>query len=1063
MSASLILSTPVASTVEALGWTLLHFVWQGAVVALALSVFLFLARKASPQVRYLAGCGAICLMCIAAISTFVWYFGAARVGTAASPAVAPADSATLSAVSSSGVLPPARTTTADLRTNARETTEAPTVAHSARVEEPPTASQVPVVSVEFLKSLPEAAARWRQRLEPWLPGVVALWALGVAFLSLRLLVGWRAVRRLRATAQEIPEELWNSRFSRLKGRLGVSYPVRLACSASAGVPMVIGWLKPAVILPAGLITGLSGEQLEAILAHELIHIRRHDYLVNLLQNVVETIFFYHPAVAWVSGRIRVEREHCCDDAALVACGGVLDYARALAALAELRRRPALGVAATGGSLVERIRRLGNTAEMSARRGISPVFPTLALLFAAICALAAIAHAAMAQHTGDLTKPSASAKGGAIKDLPSKEQAGDAVTIRGRVLRPDGEPAAGAQILALRTFWSSRVSWRPVATALAGANGEFEIRVPPRWYDGLGSTFAWLAARADGFGVEWARGPSFVAGKEPSSPVVLRLVPESPIHGRVVDLEGRPVSGVRVRVVAQAVPREGQDLGPWLDALKKGLTSADRQLGGRLPGYEEEATPPILSDQDGRFVVRGIGRERMMRLQVSGETIASEQFEVVTRSMKPLAPPPGSNGHTEVFGEDFTYQAAPTKPIGGTVRDAVTGKPLAGVHLELRRHNFVVTQTDAEGTFRLVGMPKQTDANEKEGIPNRLVAVPNVDQPYFDNWVDIPQTAGLEPVRLDIKLRRGLWITGRVTDKVTGKPLSATVHYFPYASNQFVNKDEWRNFERVNDEPHRVTRPDGTYGIVGLPGRAIVGVRAGGGMYLKGVGASEIPGMDKNGRFPTTLGSANAGFEHALKEINPPPGAESVACDLALDPGGKVRITFVDGAGKPVEDTFLLHLEPGVAVAAARPDSTFEIAGLAPKESRTYQITQWQRKIAKLFSFDYDDKASHPLTITLEPCATVRGRLLDEEGRPVKNVQVFASAEQNGSERFTLYPFGPITDADGRFVIENLAAGCDSYKISAMHPQLDPPTVAEKVAFAPGRTIDLGDIKLRWPR
>ena len=215
--------------------------------------------------------------------------------------------------------------------------------------------------------------------------------------------------------------------------------------------MVIGWLKPAVILPAGLITGLSGEQLEAILAHELIHIRRHDYLVNLLQNVVETIFFYHPAVAWVSGRIRVEREHRCDDAALVACGGVLDYARALAALAELRRRPALGVAATDGSLVERIRRLGNAAEMSARRGISPVFPTLALLFAAICALAAIAHAAMAQHPGDLTTPSASAKGGAIKDLPSKEQAGDAVTIRGRVLRPDGEPAVGAQILRCGRF------------------------------------------------------------------------------------------------------------------------------------------------------------------------------------------------------------------------------------------------------------------------------------------------------------------------------------------------------------------------------------------------------------------------------------------------------------------------------------------------------------------------------------------------------------------------------------------------------------------------------------
>jgi Carboxypeptidase regulatory-like domain len=570
----------------------------------------------------------------------------------------------------------------------------------------------------------------------------------------------------------------------------------------------------------------------------------------------------------------------------------------------------------------------------------------------------------------------------------------------------------------------------------------------------------LAARLDGFGVEWMRGRSLLDGKNSSSPVVLRLVPESPIHGRVVDLEGRPVSGVQVRVVAQAVPREGQSLDPWLDAVKRGLRDAERQLD-ELPGYEEEASPPIVSGPDGRFVVRGIGRERMAQLQVGGATIATAQFDVVTRSLQVLADTAHQIRRAQVFGEDFTYQAEPTQPIVGTVRDAVTGKPLAGVRLELNRHKFIGTWTDAEGKFRLVGMPKDTIPEDQEWKRNRLEALPTRDQPYFGNEVDIPQTAGLNPVTLDIKLRRGLWITGRVTDKVTGRPVGAAIlHYFPYGSNTLIKAEEWRTIESAADASHRVTQPDGTYRIVGLPVRALVGVRAGGGMYLTGVGASEIRGMDKRGFFPQALGHANAGFESALKEINPPSGTDSVACNFALDPGGNLRILFVDGAGKSVESGFLFLLEPGLAVTWGQRKSPFDLSGLAPSESRTYQITEWKRKIAKVFTFAYDDKKPHTLTVTLEPCATVRGRLLDEEGSPLKNVQVSVSAMENGREKFTLYPFGPVTDADGRFVIENLAAGCDAYKIIALHPQLDFVTVAEKVTYAPGKTIDLGEIKIK---
>ena len=139
----------------------------------------------------------------------------------------------------------------------------------------------------------EAIAVW---LRPWLSWIVGLWVIGVSFLSLRFFVGWRVIRGMRADGRELEDALWTERFDRLRKRLGVSIGVRLLGSASSTVPMVIGFLKPVVLVPTGLLTGLSQPQIEALLIHELTHIRRHDYLVNLLQNVVETLFFYQPAL-----------------------------------------------------------------------------------------------------------------------------------------------------------------------------------------------------------------------------------------------------------------------------------------------------------------------------------------------------------------------------------------------------------------------------------------------------------------------------------------------------------------------------------------------------------------------------------------------------------------------------------------------------------------------------------------------------------------------------------------------------------------------------------------------
>jgi len=290
------------SLAQAIGWALVHLVWQGVVVAGILAAVLALLQKRSAHIRYVVSC--IAMLVLVALGAATAY----RAYDAQSDALAPATAATTLA----GDAAPA------------QSGDAPTL-----------------------------LARTRAAL----PKIVFFWIVGVAALSFRLAGGWLRAQRLANRNASPAADEWQRVVARLSAALGLRRGVQLLHSAAVEVPTVLGWLRPVILLPMTL-SGLSPEQIEMILAHELAHIRRHDFLVNLMQSVVETLLFYHPAAWWISARIRIEREHCCDDAAIAVGGNALQYARALTRLEELRGDPAqLALAANGGSLIERIHRV----------------------------------------------------------------------------------------------------------------------------------------------------------------------------------------------------------------------------------------------------------------------------------------------------------------------------------------------------------------------------------------------------------------------------------------------------------------------------------------------------------------------------------------------------------------------------------------------------------------------------------------------------------------------------------------------------------------------------------
>lgn len=293
----------------ALGWTLLHFFWQGLLVGLGTALVLWILRAAPAQTRHLAACLGliVCLACPVVTLARFW----------------PSPTNTL-------------------------------------IQSLPAEPAPQPLSERLLVAAERPGDSLASALRPALPWIVGVWLTGCIALLLRLGSGWVWLTRLRHQHSSPATPEWQRKLDALARRMGlVRRPQLRVCAAVAG-PLAHGWWKPAILLPGSLLTGMAPDLLEALLAHELAHIRRQDYLANLLQCIAETLLFYHPAVWWISAKIRSTREEACDDLAAKAIGEPRRLALALAEL-DLFRLPAPALGAHQGDLMNRIKRLLNPA------------------------------------------------------------------------------------------------------------------------------------------------------------------------------------------------------------------------------------------------------------------------------------------------------------------------------------------------------------------------------------------------------------------------------------------------------------------------------------------------------------------------------------------------------------------------------------------------------------------------------------------------------------------------------------------------------------------------------
>jgi hypothetical protein len=668
----------------------------------------------------------------------------------------------------------------------------------------------------------------------------------------------------------------------------------------------------------------------------------------------------------------------------------------------------------------------------------------------------------------------------------KRPATEQVTYSGKVEDAAGTPVADARVY---YYFLVREDEPLPVRATTGIDGRFSFTltradVPPSAdaieADPLRRGF--LIAKADGFAFTWAPAGD---GQGRTDCMLRTEADDTPVTGRVVDLQGKPLAGLRVSAIGAAAPAAG-DLTEFVKTLEGGQTFY--KALGQVPNYWHcpftwrrrlPLLPSATTDAAGRFRLTGFAREQLVELRIEGPAIETQTIFVMTRpGGRPLTPQlrrsqfswEGEQRNVFVLPNGGEHVAPPGLVVTGTVRDAETGRPVPGAVVEsymlagtnLAQNTTYQTATDAAGQYRLSGLPR--------GAGNRIRIRGGSDLPHLPVVKTVPDPGLFRPAMLDVVLKRGVWVDVRATDKATGQPAPGYVSYFVLPESQHDPYFPHPEYADGYDD-FKAVRNDGTYRFAAAPAKAVLAFRADGNKYPIAPGAATR-------RLPSGLSPSN--FQ-AFADLDPRPAAGPVSVEFVLDVGKTVTGRLVGPGGEPVAGALACGLRHDwFTDDGPQRTEQFTAFGLDPRRPRRLAFAHVEKNLAGSVVVRGDEPG--PVTVEMRPWAKVTGRLVGPDGRPVATGslrfteipvrQPGQPADTDTGEFVTWRAVGvpdrsPKLNADGRFTADGLVPGL-KYHLAVVDDE-GARVIADvkwtglvfrNLVLAPGEARDMGVIPLK---